>query len=144
MLKSERYQRQVSFGDAVLSAFSNYCCFYGRASRSEYWWFQLFLFIVNFLLGCFSFTNLFFFGFFTLMFSFSFIWSLIVLLPQLGLAVRRLHDIGKSGFNLFWGLVPIAGPIIILVFFCTESQMFPNQYGPIPNMTDIPNNNQSI
>lgn len=138
------YQRQVSFSEAITSAFSQYCNFSGRASRSEYWWFCLFNFIVMFILGIFeglfaagkgegSAANIFFY-------ALQCGWSLAVLLPGLGLAFRRLHDTGRSGWNILWGLIPLVGSIILIVFFCQESQMHDNQYGPVPNLTDYNNN----
>lgn len=134
------YQYQVSFSDAISRAFNNYCNFKGRASRSEYWWFALFNFIIMFILGVFE-------GFFAagegegsamniIMYSAQGLWSLATLLPSLGLFWRRMHDIGKSGAYFFLGLIPLVGPIILLVFLCKDSQMSDNQYGPVPNMTE--------
>lgn len=60
--------------------------------------------------------------------------NLTLLLPSLGLAVRRLHDIGKSGWWIFISLIPIIGWILLIVWYCQDSQMEPNQYGPVPNM----------
>ena len=126
------YQKQVSFGDAVKRALTvNYCNFEGRSSRSEFWWFYLFNVIIStvfqFLLGMTDNSNL-------IMILFSLV-GLALLLPGLGLAVRRLHDIGKSGWWIFINLIPIAGWIIFIVWMAKESEMTPNQYGPVPNMT---------
>ncbi|MDE6380920.1 MAG: DUF805 domain-containing protein, partial [Muribaculaceae bacterium] len=52
----------------------------------------------------------------------------------LGIAVRRLHDIGKSGWWIFISLVPIVGWILLIVWYCKDSQMQTNEYGPVPNM----------
>lgn len=128
------YQEQVSFGDAVKRALTvNYCNFDGRSSRSEYWWYALGMFILSAVLG-------FIFGFFfdpesSAMAVVQTAFLLVFLLPSLGLCVRRLHDIGKSGWWIFIGLIPIAGPIILIVWYAKESEMTPNQYGPVPNMT---------
>ncbi len=123
------YQRQVSFKEAVERALKqNYCNFSGRASRSEFWWFALFNFILSAVI------------------SIVFCWSqntmnvvtglvnLALLLPSLGLAVRRLHDIGKSGWWIFISLIPIVGWIILIIWYCKDSQMETNEYGPVPNM----------
>lgn len=123
------YQRQVSFKEAVERALKqNYCNFSGRASRSEFWWFVLFNFILSAVI------------------SIVFCWSqdtmnvitglvnLALLLPSLGLAVRRLHDIGKSGWWIFISLIPIVGWILLIVWYCKDSQMETNEYGPVPNM----------
>ncbi len=62
----------------------------------------------------------------------SFIYSLAVLLPSLAVGFRRLHDTGKSGWWLLIGLIPLIGSIILLVFFCQDSDANDNQYGPNP------------
>lgn len=137
------HQYQVSFGTAVQRAFYNYCNFYGRASRSEFWWFYLFTVIVAFILS--SIETFFAFtagaGSPVSIFAYSLecLFAIAIFLPQLGLSVRRLHDIGKSGWNLLWALLPIAGAIILLVYYCRDSQWDENRYGPIPNLTDDPN-----
>ncbi len=123
------YQRQVTFKEAVVSAIQqNYCNFSGRASRSEFWWFQLFGFILGIVIGivfCWSQTTL---NIVTC------IVNLALLLPSLGLVVRRLHDIGKSGWWIFIALIPIVGWILLIVWYCKDSQMETNQYGPVPNL----------
>lgn len=123
------YQRQVSFKEAVERAIKeNYCNFSGRASRSEFWWFYLFNIILSAVIGI------------------VFCWSenamniatglvnLALLLPSLGLAVRRLHDIDKSGWWIFISLIPIIGWILLIIWYCKDSQMETNEYGPVPNM----------
>lgn len=133
------YQYQVSFGDAIKRAFSNYCCFEGRASRSEYWWFALFNFIINFVLYVLvivfaadsqtlsiAFVLLILYG----------IYNLAALLPSLGLLFRRLHDAGHSGWNCLLPLLPFIGMIILLVFCCQDSEPEENIYGPVPNTID--------
>jgi uncharacterized membrane protein YhaH (DUF805 family) len=62
----------------------------------------------------------------------SWIYSLAVLLPSLGVAVRRLHDVGKSGTYLFMGLIPIAGPILVLIKIVEDGEPRDNQYGSNP------------
>lgn len=122
-------QRKLSFGEAVSRALTtNYCNFQGRSSRSEYWWFALFMFIVNFVVG-------FICGLADINpEAISIIISLAVLLPGLGLCVRRLHDVGKSGWYLLWALLPIIGAIILIVAYCDESEPYPNEYGGVPNL----------
>ncbi len=137
-------QLQVSFGEAIKRAFSQYCCFSGRASRSEYWWFVLFTILVNIFLNIVS-------AAFTVggtaggglvgMVAGStvglvlqLLWSLAILLPQLGLAWRRMHDTGKGGGWYFINLIPIVGSIIFLVFTCQESEMQANRFGEVPNL----------
>lgn len=123
------YQRQVTFKEAVVNAIQqNYCNFSGRASRSEFWWYQLFTFILGILVEivfCWS-QNA--------MSIASGIIALGLLLPNLGICVRRLHDIGKSGWWIFISLIPVIGWILLLVWYCKDSQMEPNEYGPVPNI----------
>ncbi|MCM1005400.1 MAG: DUF805 domain-containing protein [Prevotella sp.] len=141
-------QYQVSFGDAVKRAFSQYCKFTGRASRSEYWWFYLF----NVIASCVIFficggthvlahawdvamsrggdVNVEYGGTYS---TISYIWSLVTLLPGLGLFWRRMHDAGHSGWWWLWTLLPLIGWIIILVALCKPSVPAENQYGPVPN-----------
>lgn len=128
------YQYQVTFSEAIQRAFNNYSNFTGRASRSEYWWFYLFGVLVSW--GC-SLIGVITFGSDSAFNGlFSCLWALAILLPSLGLGVRRLHDTGRSGWNLCWAFLPIIGTIILIVYLCQDSQMFDNQYGPVPNMTD--------
>ena len=122
------YQYQLTFGEAVNRAFQNYCNFSGRASRSEYWWWCLFTFIVGIVI------------------SIAFCWSqtansiasgvtsLFFFLPSFGLLFRRLHDTGRSGWWWLLGLIPVVGTIILLVWCCQDSQRGDNQYGPEPNL----------
>lgn len=60
------------------------------------------------------------------------LYSLAVLLPGLAVAVRRLHDVGKSGWFILIALVPLIGAIWLLVLFCTDGQPGTNKYGPNP------------
>lgn len=123
------YQRQLDFGEAVRRALTvNYCNFQGRASRSEYWWFMLFSFIAGCIISVvFCWSD-------TLEYLVSGLFSLAILLPSLGLAVRRLHDTGRSGWWIFISLIPLVGFIIFLYFVAQPSQNIPNQWGGVPNL----------
>jgi uncharacterized membrane protein YhaH (DUF805 family) len=66
------------------------------------------------------------------------IYSLAVVLPALAVGVRRLHDIGKSGWWLFISLIPLVGSLWLLVYAVTDSQPGDNQYGPNPKMNAQP------
>ena len=115
--------------EAVTSAIQkNYCNFSGRASRSEFWWFCLFNFIIGIV------TTVLFFWNTDIMNVVQTIVSLALLLPGLGLCVRRLHDIGKSGWWILLAFIPIIGAIILIIFYCQNSQMQTNEYGPVPNL----------
>lgn len=60
------------------------------------------------------------------------IYFLAVLLPSIAVCVRRLHDIGKSGWFYFIAFIPLVGAIILLVWFCSDSQVGSNEYGKNP------------
>ena len=122
-------QRQVTFKEAVENALTrNYCNFSGRASRSEYWWYVLFTAILGCIISAIFYSNP------DTLNIVSGVVNLALLLPSLGVGVRRLHDIGKSGWWLLIGLIPLVGAIILIVWFCTDSQRTPNEYGPVPNL----------
>lgn len=102
-----------------------FCCFSGRARRREYWMFTLFYVLV--LLGLFILAQAF------PVFSFAYhIYPLAMLLPSLGVTVRRLHDTGKSGWFILLGFIPLVGGIVLLVFECLDGTPGENQYGPNP------------
>lgn len=123
------FQRQVTFEQAVRSAIQqHYCDFSGRASRSEYWWYVLFTVILSVIIQAFGVISS------DVSLYLGAIVNLALLLPGLSLSVRRLHDINKSGWFILLGLIPIVGAIILIVWFCKESEMQPNQYGPVPNV----------
>ncbi|MBW9112223.1 DUF805 domain-containing protein [Rhizobium cauense] len=112
----------MSFTEAVSSVFSKYAVFSGRAGRPEFWWFALFNVIASLIL---AFLDKALFGYEIL----GAIYGLVVLLPGLGVAVRRLHDIDRSGWWLLVGLIPLVGWIVLLVWYLTRGTAGPNQYG---------------
>ena len=65
------------------------------------------------------------------------LYMLAVLLPTLAVEIRRLHDIGKSGWWIFISLVPLAGSIWLIVLLATDGQPGENQYGPNPKETAV-------
>lgn len=112
-----KYQRTspgMSFGDTFVYFFNHYADFTGRARRQEFW----FMYLWTLIFGLIPFVNI--------------AWGLATFVPSLALSVRRLHDIGKSGVYLLFYLIPLAGPIIMIVFFATDSDRFANLYGPSP------------
>jgi uncharacterized membrane protein YhaH (DUF805 family) len=102
-----------------------YAVFSGRARRQEYWMFFLFNMAAAIIVAILD--NV--LGTYPLLYA---IYALAVLLPGLGVAIRRLHDTGKSGWWLFIGIVPLIGGIWLIVLMATEGQPQPNQYGPSP------------
>ena len=112
-----------------------YANFSGRARRKEYWMFTLFYVIIliiaavldNVIGTAFNFggTNM----------GYGWLYILIALahfIPALAVSVRRLHDLGKSGWNYLIGLIPLVGGIILLVWFCTNGQSGENKWGANP------------
>lgn len=60
------------------------------------------------------------------------LYQLAVLVPSLAVAARRLHDTDRSGWWLLVGLVPLIGFVVLLIFFCCDSQPGENRFGPNP------------
>lgn len=102
-----------------------YFNFSGRARRKEYWMFTLFNFLISFVISLVE----------TLLYGnpvIAYIYSIALLLPGLAVCIRRLHDVGKSGWMYLIGLIPVVGAIWLLILFCTDSQPGANEYGPNP------------
>ena len=64
------------------------------------------------------------------------LYNLIWLLPGLAVAVLRLHDIGKSGLNVLWVFLPIIGWIMLLYWFCQDSELGENKWGANPKFVN--------
>jgi len=64
------------------------------------------------------------------------LYNLIWLLPGLAVSVRRLHDIGKSGLNVLWVFLPIIGWIMLLYWFCQDSELGENKWGANPKFVN--------
>ncbi len=109
-----------------LAVIKKYAVFSGRSQRAEYWYFALFNVIITFVLGYVSATL----GDKTNMLGN--IYSLALLIPGLAVGVRRLHDVGKSGWMLLISLIPLIGWIWIIVLMATDSNPGANKYGPNP------------
>ena len=114
-----------------LEVLKKYAVFSGRARRKEYWFFALFNVIIIIALtfvdvsaGSYDIDS----GFGLL----SGLYSLAVLLPGIAVAVRRLHDIDRTGWWLLIAFVPLIGAIVLLVFMVLDSTPGENQYGPNP------------
>ncbi|WP_445456080.1 DUF805 domain-containing protein [Flavobacterium sp. HNIBRBA15423] len=112
----------------------NYANFSGRARRSEYWYFVLANLIVQIsLLILFAvFASMDLAGVGMIFYGILILYALGMFIPSLAVAVRRLHDVGKSGTFYFIGFIPFIGPIWLLVLFGTEGDNGTNKYGPDP------------
>jgi uncharacterized membrane protein YhaH (DUF805 family) len=134
------------FFEAIGICFSKYATFKGRAPRSEYWWWVLFQLVIGAvfesillppLLRDFEQTRAtgvippqdVYHGIIQLIFT---LISLALLLPSISVSVRRLHDRDKSGWWYFFPIVPVIGPIMVLIWFCQRGTNGGNRFGPDP------------
>lgn len=120
----------MSFIEAVKTCLvEKYCTFSGRATRSEFWWFHLFtslLIFGSFFLGIWMYPNN-----PEIVFGISGVVMLFLIIPNLSVNVRRLHDVGKSGWYLFMGLIPYVGAIILLIEYLTPSKPNSTEEGEV-------------
>lgn len=115
----------MGFGQAVASGLRQYARFAGRAARPEFWYFLLFVVIV----AAVGFTI-------DIAAGTSFVYPVVVIavfLPFLSVAVRRLHDTGRSGWYYLLLLIPLVG-LILYVWWAQKGEPGPNRYGP-PTLT---------
>lgn len=116
-----------SFSQAVSNGFAQAFDFQSRAARSEYWFWVLFVVLANLAArmvdaGLYGMVN----GPVTA------VVVLALLIPGLAYAVRRFHDLGRTGWWVLLLLVPIIGPIAVVVWFIQPGESGPNDYGPDP------------
>ena len=128
-----RPAQMMSFNDAITNCLiNNYVGFEGRASRSEYWYWVLFAFLVGFAAGVMD----------GVIFGLEvedtgwiglIVW-LALFLPGLAVAIRRLHDVGRSGW---WSLISftVIGIIPLIYWLIIEGDANPNEYGEVPTNT---------
>ena len=121
----------MSFTESIGTCFSKYGVANGRASRSEYWWFSLFLFIISFVT---SFAD--FFLFTDLVFEdgispIYIVAILATLIPSIAVYIRRLHDVNRSGWWMFIALTCV-GIIPLLIWACSKGTDGSNDFGDDP------------
>jgi len=124
----------MSFAESVRTVYGKYAVASGRASRSEYWWFQLFLFLAALAWYFVFFVALVIsppLGILVLIGMVAFFIGSI--LPSLGVTVRRLHDSDKSGWWFLISFIPYVGALILLVLLVLDSTPGVNRYGPPSN-----------
>jgi uncharacterized membrane protein YhaH (DUF805 family) len=117
----------MGFGQAISAGFSNYVNFSGRACRSEYWYWILFIVIADIVaviidqaLGMQLVTGLF---------------GLVTIIPNIAIAIRRLHDLDRTGWWILLGFIPLVGWIILLIWYVSKGTDGPNRFGPDPLAT---------
>jgi uncharacterized membrane protein YhaH (DUF805 family) len=108
-----------------------YVNFSDRASRKEYWLFQLTLFIA-FIVAHMVDTSLGFQGGYTNTGPATIILYIAIILPAMAASVRRLHDIDRTGLWLLFSAIPLVGIIVLLVFHCLKGTKGANRFGPDP------------
>jgi len=125
----------MTFPQAVQSVLKNYAKFEGRATRSEYWWFVLFYWLVIIvpLIVAAIINSQVISGIIGLVIM---VALLGLIIPSLAVSVRRLHDTDRSGFWLLIAFLPFGG-IVLLVFHCLEGTPGPNKYGSTDNTKAI-------
>ncbi|MFK4101074.1 DUF805 domain-containing protein [Streptomyces sp. NPDC019531] len=107
-----------------IEVLKKYAVFSGRARRKEYWMYMLFVAIIYVvLLGI---------GLAAKMTWLPIIFYVGILLPSLGVTIRRLHDTGRSGWWILFGFVPLVGGITLFVFSVLDGEPGENKYGPNP------------
>jgi uncharacterized membrane protein YhaH (DUF805 family) len=115
-----------------LKVLKNYAVFSGRARRQEYWMFVLFNVLISVGLNVIDRAAGLTYGPHNAHGILHSIYSLAVLLPSLAVSVRRLHDIGKSGWSLLVALIPCIGAFILLYWHVQDGEAGDNAYGPNP------------
>ncbi len=124
----------MKFSESVSTCIKKYFVFEGRASRSEYWWFQLIVspsYLISEIVE--SEISYFFLGI-----------TLFTLIPAISAGVRRLHDTNKSGFFILISFIPFIGGLVLLFFFITEGTKGKNRFGPDPLKRVIRKKNKKI
>ena len=153
----------MTFGEALKTCFKKYATFSGRARRSEFWWFSVLnwlLSIASYAVVWWKMAKIdeiqgqvaevmfdeekmaaltaqadSFDTTFYLLMAIIGVIGLLLLLPSLAVAVRRLHDTGKSGWLLLAMIIPIVNIVIgimRLIYYLKDSDRNPNKYGPSP------------
>lgn len=108
----------MDFATSIKTVLNKYADFSGRARRSEFWWWVLAVEVINIVLNVAQ-SNV------------GLLFSLAVLVPNLAVGARRLHDTGRSGW---WQLIvfTIVGIVVLIVWFAQDSKPGANSHGPNP------------
>lgn len=125
----------MGFVEAVRTCLAEYVTFSGRASRSEYWWFQLFhllALVLPIAVAAIADTRL----------LEGVVWPVVIvihlalILPNLAATVRRLHDRDRSGWHYLWIFAPFVGELILLIWCVQRGIEGDNRFGPDPLGSD--------
>ncbi len=113
----------MTFTQSIKTCFSKYADFDGRAPRSEYWYFVLFLVLVNIFLKLVTASDVLFNGVLPSLFG------LATLLPAVAVTARRLHDTDRSGWWQLLNFIPIIGWLVLLVWLIRPGTKGKNRFG---------------
>ena len=116
-----------------ITVLKKYAVFGGRARRKEYWYYYLISMIIGIVLTIIDVMT----GSYNAdagMGILSGIYSFAVLIPTIAVGVRRLHDTNRSGWRMLFALIPLVGPIVLIVFLASDSKPDENQYGVNPKL----------
>jgi uncharacterized membrane protein YhaH (DUF805 family) len=152
----------MDFRTSVRTCFEKYVSFEGRASRAEFWWFALFLLIAGIVLTAIDRMIFGGWAFYPDMMQYrmdghgmwhggmwrygawgygvwmpgprplTFLFGLATLSPRLAVAVRRLHDVDRTGWWLLIGVIPVIGALVLLYWFIQPGRRSSNSYGVDP------------
>ncbi len=123
----------------MLMPLRRYAEFSGRSRRKEYWMFVLLNALISIFVGL-----VFLVGYYADMSQtemdtwllpvlyLACLYSLAAFIPGIAVTIRRLHDTDRSGWNILWGLVPLFGALLLLVYYVSDGTPGPNRYGPDP------------
>ena len=114
----------VSFPKAVKLAFKNYFNFSDRSSRSEYWYFTLFMILI--VIGTTFLAALMPSEVFAIILPIGYV---VCLIPSLSLGVRRLHDTDRRGWYILIGIIPLIGEIFLIIMFALSGNIKENRFG---------------
>jgi uncharacterized membrane protein YhaH (DUF805 family) len=115
----------MSFQEAISSGLSRYIDFNTRSSRSEYWFWVLFVILLSIVAGVID----------NLLFGSSILGTLVtlgLLVPGIAVGVRRLHDIDRSGWWYLIALIPLIGALVLIYWFVQPGTPGSNEYGDNP------------
>jgi uncharacterized membrane protein YhaH (DUF805 family) len=118
----------MNFAQAIKSGFSHYVTFSGRAFRSEYWFWALFVAIGVTVMAI---LDIAIFGYQLGASPFKTLFELVTILPSLAVAARRLHDTDRTAWWLLL-LLTLIGVIALIVWYCEKGTPGPNRFGPDP------------
>jgi uncharacterized membrane protein YhaH (DUF805 family) len=115
----------MTFFEAIAKCYRRYFVFKGRAPKSEFWWFYLLAFLFAWPLVIAPWASIYSFIYFIL--------TLSVLFPFAAVWTRRMHDIGKAGWNIFFIFLPVIGWMMILRWTMKAGDEESNKYGAPDN-----------